>query len=230
MTEGKVVSFLKTSGDRVEKGEVIFIVESDKADMDVESLHKGFLVSLVQEGETANVGETIGLIADTKAELEKILRDTESKLDTTKVFIVHGHDDLAKLECARFVEKMGFDSIILHEQISSGRTIIEKIEEYSNVGFGIVLYTPCDVGAKNDENTISQPRARQNVVFEHGFLMGKLGRNNVCALVKGKIETPTDISGIVYILMDEYGAWKLKLAKEMQNSGYGIDINKMLRE
>lgn len=150
------------------------------------------------------------------------------KFDGTKVFVVHGHDDLAKTEVARFIEKMGFDPIILHEQASSGSTIIEKIEKYSNVGFGVVLYTPCDLGAKSSERPELKPRARQNVVFEHGFLNGKLGRHNVCALVKGDIETPNDISGVVYVPMDEHGAWKLALAKEMRNSGYEVDMNKVV--
>jgi hypothetical protein len=76
---------------------------------------------------------------------------TTKELDLTKVFIVHGHDDLLKNEVARFIEKLGLKAIILHEQASSGNTIIEKIEEHSNVGFGIVLYTPCDIGAKSEE-------------------------------------------------------------------------------
>lgn len=147
--------------------------------------------------------------------------------DFTSVFIVHGHDDLAKTETARFIEKLGFKTIILHEQASSGKTIIEKIESYSNVGFGIVLYTPCDVGAvKGSENNL-QSRARQNVVFEHGFLIGKIGRENVCALVKGKIETPNDISGVVYVAMDDHRGWQLTLARELKNSGYPVDLNKI---
>ncbi|MDR5000439.1 TIR domain-containing protein [Brevibacillus parabrevis] len=150
----------------------------------------------------------------------------EIVLDKTKVFIVHGHDNLAKVETARFVESLGLTAIILHEQASSGSTIIEKIETYSNVGFGIVLYTPCDLGkAKDDENLVA--RARQNVVFEHGYLMGKIGRRNVCALVKKGVEKPNDISGVVYIDMDENGAWKHSLIKEMKSSGYDIDANKM---
>lgn len=151
-----------------------------------------------------------------------------TELDRSKVFIVHGHDDLAKTETARFVELLGFVPIILHEQASGGKTIIEKIEEYSNVGFGIVLYTPCDVGGKNAEPHNLQSRARQNVVFEHGFLNGKLGRHNVCALVKGALETPNDISGVVYVSMDENGAWKIQLAKEMRSSGYDVDMNKII--
>tara|TARA_R110002072_G_C7788542_1_gene520665 strand:- start:62 stop:826 length:765 start_codon:yes stop_codon:yes gene_type:complete len=145
------------------------------------------------------------------------------ELDLTKVFIVHGHDDLLKIEVARFIEKLGLEAIILHEKASSGKTIIEKIEEYSNVGFGIVLYTPCDIGAKKEEKPNIQDRARQNVVFEHGYLIGKIGRRNVCALVKGNIEKPNDISGVVYISTSE--EWKLSIAKELRNSGYEIDMN-----
>ena len=145
------------------------------------------------------------------------------ELDLTKVFIVHGHDELLKNEVARFIEKLELESIILHEQASSGKTIIEKIEEYSNVGFAIALYTPCDVGDKKSEKIELKSRARQNVVFEHGFLIGKIGRENVCALVKGQLEKPNDISGVVYISTDE--EWKLSLAKEMRNSGYQIDMN-----
>ena len=149
-------------------------------------------------------------------------------LDKSKVFIVHGHDDLAKTEVARFIEKLNFEAIILHEQASSGKTIIEKIEEHSNVGFGIILYTPCDVGSTKDDKENLKFRARQNVVFEHGYLMSKIGRNNVCALVKDKVETPNDISGVVYVPMDYHKAWQIAIAKEMRNSGYDIDMNKVV--
>ena len=152
--------------------------------------------------------------------------EEQEVMDKHKVFIVHGHDDLAKVETARFIEQMGFEPIVLHEQASSGDTIVEKIEKYSNVGFGVVLYTPCDVGgAKAETEPQLRCRARQNVVFEHGFLNGKLGRQNVCALVKGEIEIPNDISGVVYVSMDNHGAWKLVLAKEMRNSGYDVNMN-----
>ena len=149
-------------------------------------------------------------------------------MDKSKVFIVHGHDDAAKEAVARFVEKIGLEAIILHEQASSGKTIIEKIEEYTNVGFGIVLYTPCDVGAlQGQEKDDLKPRARQNVVFEHGYLIGKIGRENVCALVKGDIETPNDISGVVYIKMEGEKEWKYKVADEMKESGYNVDLTKI---
>ena len=152
----------------------------------------------------------------------------KTRSDKAKVFIVHGHDTEAKLEIARFIDKLGFEPIILHEQVNDGMTIIEKIEKYSNVSFGIVLYTPCDVGYAKNKEKEKMARARQNVVFEHGYLIGKLGRNTVCALVKDSVEVPNDISGIVYIPLDSNGGWKIPLAKEMKSSGYEIDFNTFL--
>ena len=147
--------------------------------------------------------------------------------DASKVFIVHGRDEAAKTETARFIEKLGLSAIILHEQASSGKTIIEKIEEHTNVGYGIVLYTPCDVGGLLDDSS-QKPRARQNVIFEHGFLIGKLGRQNVCALVKDQVEIPNDISGIVFIPLDSLGACRMALGKELRKAGYNIDMNKIV--
>lgn len=141
-----------------------------------------------------------------------------------KVFIVHGRDNETKQEVARFIEKVGLQSIILHEQASVGMTIIEKIERYSNeADFALVLYTPCDHGRGVHESKIPpKNRARQNVVLEHGYLMAKLGRENVCALVKGEIETPNDISGVVYVSFDAQGAWKIEVSKELTACGYDV--------
>lgn len=140
------------------------------------------------------------------------------------VFIVHGRDNEAKFEVSRFIESLGLKAIILHEQASSGMTIIEKIEHYSNdADFALVLYTPCDHGRGVHESKIPpKNRARQNVVFEHGYLMAKLGRENVCALVKGEIETPNDISGVVYVALDIAGGWKNEVSKELKACGYNI--------
>lgn len=178
---------------------------------------------------------TRDILKECKSQIEKDTFQAEAPthnnpkalMDKSKVFIVHGHDDAAKEAVARFVERIGFEAIILHEQASSGKTIIEKIEANSNVGFAIVIYTPCDLGASQKQEDQLKPRARQNVVFEHGYLIGKIGRENVCALVKGDIEKPTDISGVVYTPMDEAGGWKLAVANEMKESGYEVDLNKM---
>ena len=164
--------------------------------------------------------------ATTKSEAPT-LEKSKAPMDKSKVFIVHGHDNAAKEAVARFIEKIGLEAIILHEQASSGNTIIEKIEANSNVGFAIVLYTPCDVGASQEEKDQLKPRARQNVVFEHGYLIGKIGRKNVCHLFKSGVETPSDIEGLVYAPMDAGDGWKYKVAKEMKACGYDIDLNKI---
>lgn len=156
----------------------------------------------------------------------KIMDASAVEIDNKKVFIVHGHDDSVKISVARFLERLDLEPIILHEQASGGATIIEKLEEHINVGYGIVLYTPCDLGkAKNDE--ILQMRARQNVVFEHGLLIGRLGRDKVCALVKDEIEKPNDISGVVYINYDSGNSWHMDLFKELKKAGYELDANKL---
>jgi predicted nucleotide-binding protein len=150
-----------------------------------------------------------------------------AKAKSNKVFIVHGHNNEVKERTARFIHRLGFEPIILHEQASGGSTtIIEKILEYSDTtDFAIVLYTADDVGGiKETEHSALKPRARQNVVFEHGLLIGKLGRENVVPLVADDIEIPNDISGVVYVRDD----WQKTIAKEMKKAGYEIDFNKLL--
>ena len=145
-----------------------------------------------------------------------------NNVSNDKVFIVHGHDDQAKIETARFIEKAGLEAIILHEQPSGSKTIIEKIESYGDVGFAVILYTPCDIGHKDTDNPEPKKRARQNVVFEHGYFIGRLGRERVTALVKAELETPNDISGVVYTEIDTRGAWKMMLFNELENAGYKV--------
>jgi predicted nucleotide-binding protein len=146
----------------------------------------------------------------------------------SRVFIVHGRDNGAKHELARFLERLGLVPVILHEQPNSGRTLISKFrEESTDIAFAIVLMTPDDVGglARNK----LKPRARQNVIFELGFFIGKLGPNRVCALVSGEIEKPSDFEAVVYV---EYGAntgWKTELARELHAAGIDIDMNKLVK-
>lgn len=143
------------------------------------------------------------------------------------VFVVHGHDEATKEAVARFIERIGAKVIILHEQPNAGKTIIEKFEAYTDVGFAVVLLTPDDVGTSKLTNGKSKPRARQNVIFELGYFIGKLGRNRVCALHKEEIELPSDIDGLLYVPMDSSGAWRLTLAREIKHAGLIIDLNKV---
>ena len=145
------------------------------------------------------------------------------------IFIVHGHDEAAKEKMARTLEKAGLKAVILHEQPDDTNGILEKIEQYTNVGFAVVLYTECDVGrAKEEAEEKEKYRARQNVVFEHGYLIAKLGRNRVHAFVKGNVELPGDIAGVVYTPMDKGDGWKLRLITNLKKAGLNIDANKIL--
>ena len=143
------------------------------------------------------------------------------------VFIVHGHDKAAKETVARFVEKLGLHATILHEQPNAGRTIIEKFEDYSNVGFAVVLLTSDDIGFSQNKSEEKEPRARQNVIFELGYFVSKLGRNRVCVLHKEDVEIPSDFQGVLYVRMDSDDGWQLKLAKEIKNAGIEVDLNKL---
>jgi len=133
-------------------------------------------------------------------------------------FIVHGHDETAKEMVTIFLEALDVEPIILHKQANQGRTVIEKFEENSGVPYAIVLLTPDDVGRSMQEQS-ARHRARQNVVFEMGFFMGKLGRQRVACLRKADVEIPTDISGVVYIDFDSNNEWQRQLRKELKGAG-----------
>lgn len=127
---------------------------------------------------------------------------------------------------ARFIEHIGFEAIILSEQANQVRTIIEKIEAHGDVGFAVVLLTPDDVGGTTADSL--RPRARQNVLLELGYFIAQLGRARVCTLAKGDLEIPTDFAGVVWEPLDDRGAWKTALARELTATGYAIDWNKVM--
>lgn len=145
---------------------------------------------------------------------------------TNKVFVVHGHDEAARESVARFLERLDLEAVILHEQATGGRTIVEKLEHYADVDFAVVLLTPDDIGGVKALGPDKlQPRARQNVILELGFFVGKLGRKHVCALYKGPLELPSDYLGVGYVSLDDGGGWRLQLAKELRGAGFSVDMN-----
>ncbi|MBM5456398.1 nucleotide-binding protein [Pseudomonas sp. P66] len=145
---------------------------------------------------------------------------------SNKVFIVHGHDDGAKHMLARFIDRLGLESIILQEQPDRGRTIIEKFEQSAEVGYAVVLLTPDDVGGAVKADAPSA-RARQNVIFELGYFAGKLGRGRVCLLRKGNVEIPSDLFGVVYTELDSHEGWQKRLVMEMKEAGLDFDASRL---
>lgn len=152
--------------------------------------------------------------------------DTTPRELSRKVFVVHGHDEAAREKIARFLERLDFEPIILHEQASRGRTVIEKVEAHSGVGFAVVLLTPDDEGC--EKGGTPRPRARQNVVLELGYFLGRLGRTHVCALKRGDVEIPSDFEGVVYVGFDNSDGWKQTLGRELEAAGFNVDWNKAM--
>lgn len=143
-----------------------------------------------------------------------------------RIFVVHGHDGNTKYEVAEYLEQVtGKRPVILHEQADSGRTIIEKFEAHaSEAGFAVVLLTADDVGRANTEDEL-KPRARQNVVLELGFFIGRLGRSRVVALYEAGVELPSDLSGVLYTALATN--WHTALAKELRAAGIEVDLSKL---
>ncbi len=143
------------------------------------------------------------------------------------IFVVHGRDTTIESQTLLLVERTtGRTAIVLHEQVTAGRTVIEQIERHgSSAGYAIILLTGDDEGGLRGGEM--KPRARQNVVLELGYFWGVLGRNRVAVLVEEGVELPSDAGGIHYIDIDSGGGWKAKLLRELDHAGFEIDWNRL---
>ncbi len=145
-----------------------------------------------------------------------------------RIFVVHGHDETVKLKVARTLQQLDLEPIILHEQPDRNRTIIEKIEDFADVGFAVILMTGDDRGgARSVSHEAYKLRARQNVLLEMGFFLGRLGRPHVCVLYEADVELPSDYSGVLYKKLDEGVVWVFELAREIRAAGIDVDFNKL---
>ena len=160
---------------------------------------------------------------DKKDGAEPLLRAIRKNI-RPKVFVSHGHDSAVVTEVVRFLENGGVTAIVLREQPEQGAAVVEKFERYSNVQFAVILLTPDDEGAERGQPP--RPRARQNVIFELGFFVGKLGRQRVAVLKAGgeDIELPSNFHGVLYREMDPGGGWKIWIAREMRVQEIEIDL------
>jgi Predicted nucleotide-binding protein containing TIR-like domain len=110
---------------------------------------------------------------------------------STRVFVVHGRQRDSADVVARYLAKLGLEAVILDEQANEGRTILEKLEANTeDVGFAVVLLQADDHGRGPEEEHWSDDpnRARQNVILELGFFVGKIGRARVAALVEPTVD------------------------------------------
>ena len=159
-----------------------------------------------------------------------VAEDESAPVATDRVFIVHGHDDVMKLAVARAITDLGLKPIILHEQPNAGKTIIEKFERDSDVGFAVASLSPDDMAyASAAEPNTAKPRARQNVVLELGYFVGSIGRDRVMALKRGNdLQVPSDFNGVVYTQYDDAGNWKFEPVRELKVAGYNVDANALI--
>lgn len=217
MTKSQIATIIENHGYTIAKdrrmpngyGDMIYI-------------SNGCIVNIFDSGKISYQGKNC-------AEIQSIIEQTQiSTIQANKkVFVVYGHDVVAKTQLEAMLRRWNLEPLILDQLGSSGMTIIEKLEEYiSQAQFGIVLATPDDIGHPKDKEDEKKYRVRQNVVLELGMLLAKLGRSKVAILLKNdeNMERPSDIQGLIYIpFTNDVKETIIGLVKELSNNGYTID-------
>jgi len=150
-----------------------------------------------------------------------------------QIFVVHGHDKEARDQLELSLHRLGLQPFILMNSSGEGKTLIEALEghigrDYTS-DFGIVLMTPDDVGyAKKDGESKAEPRARQNVILETGMLLASLTRSRMVLLVKGHLEIPSDLQGIIWYGFNDHIREVIpKLCTRLREVGIEIDTAKI---
>jgi predicted nucleotide-binding protein len=197
----------------------------------INDLHKDIdrenhtLESIIERLELIPVNKMNSLLTSDTKELSKL------DVNTKKVFVVHGHDEVSKANLEIFLREIGLEPIVLHRQADGGLTIIEKFEKHSDVGYAFILLTPDEISyvkaedSKEDSARKKEFRARPNVIFEFGYFVGKLGRSRVCCLYTGDVSLPSDVSGMIYKkFAKNIEEVRYDLIKELKASDYEIAL------
>jgi len=202
---------------RVSSGEVVNVYDSGK--------------STVQGKKTA-LAQELKAIASSGMQpaVTEAAQDSAPVAPSSRVFIVYGHDKVARDGLELMLLKMGMEPIILGELPASGDTIIEKLESHlkasHNVGFACVLLTPDDEGHRAEHPDEKKGRARQNVILELGMFLSRLGRSRVAIVYNTAVERPSDIDGLLYLAFaKEVDEVKMQLFKELKAAGYSPNVN-----
>ena len=157
---------------------------------------------------------------------KKISRKTserlEKKKEKHKVFVVHGHDVGMRIHMENVLLKLGLNPVIILDQNDLGKTITQKFEDNTDVSFAVVLLSEDDISE-------GKKRPRQNVMFEWGYFIGKIGRSNTFVLKKGDLEIPTDISNIgCQSYKDESdNNWIFFLIKDLNAANIPVDAKNL---
>jgi len=149
-----------------------------------------------------------------------------------RVFVVCGTDSEMKQTITNALTKLKIVPVVMCEEPSQGKKIVERFADYEDIGFAVILLSPDDSVYIKDESPIKRKlRPRQDVVFELGFLLGKLGKSNVLVFFRecANFEIPTDFEGIKVTAFDDRESWKLALLRELTNCGYSVDAERILK-
>jgi predicted nucleotide-binding protein len=151
---------------------------------------------------------------------------TMEKTSIPKVFVITGKDEKKKAAVASFLTSLGVEPVIPQEDNGYKTNLVEKLGKNSEVAFAIILLVGDEIGYPKEKPEESRPRANQKVIFELGFLMGRLPQNLVCALYEEGLDLPAEYQGNVFIPFDGGGIWKLLTARAMKMAHVDIDMNK----
>ena len=191
-------------------------------------LNNGCIINCYDSGKVVYQGKNTDEI---KNIIEHTVQTVYKEEKNRKVFVVYGHDLNARTQLEAMLRRWDIEPLIIDQLVSSGQTIIEKLEENTDkVQFGIVLATPDDIGYSKGKEECKKYRVRQNVILELGMLLSKVGRSKVAILLSQaeEMEKPSDIDGLIYIpFTNNVEEAKVSLAKELQRNGYEIDITKL---
>ncbi len=219
MDKAAVINLLKSKGYTIISDE-----RMKNGYADTVRVSNGCIINLYDSGKIVCQGKN-------SDEIKSIINNPCEVPKTRNVFVVYGHDQVARTQLEAMLRRWDLNPLILDQLESSGNTIIEKLEEYiPKAQFGIVLATPDDIGYSKDNEGTKKFRVRQNVVLEMGMLLSRLGRSKVAILLKNidNMEKPSDIQGLIYIpFTSDVKETTIDLVKEMNKNGYSIDIAKL---
>lgn len=158
-----------------------------------------------------------------------VLEKDGSGSDMKKIFIVHGRNERHKFEVSNFIrDATGFRPTILADVASEGDNLLDKLTRYvDDSNFAVVIMSGDDFGyLASESDDRKKLRARQNVVFELGFCIAKLGKKNVAVLHEEGVDIPSDFNGVVYISLSQN--WKMGLVRELKAAGIDASVDRTI--
>lgn len=149
-----------------------------------------------------------------------------------RIIVVSGTDELMKQTITGALKKLGLAAVVMSEEPRQGKKIVDRFQDYADVGFAVVLLSPdMYVYPKGDEATKRERIPNQDVTIMFGFLLGKLGKEKVHAFYResSNFRFPREFEGVKFTALDDRDSWKHALIRELNSNGYTVDSERLLR-